>query len=113
MGLDCHVLRKVPGPDKNYPEEYNGEYHYKEEWYSRKFRKVHNYFCAKLESGENDNCEYIPIEEEDIHKLTNMLVLNGMLNHELTEYEQQQLSKLIELLESQETLDDLFYWGWY
>lgn len=113
MELDCYVKRKVPGPNKYYPEENNGEYHYEEVWYSRKFHEVHNYFSGKLESGEDDNCEYIPIDEEDIATLTNMLIINGVLTHEIGEFEQKQLSDLIEILESQDTLDDLYYWGWY
>ena len=113
MGLDCYVVRKVPGPDEEYPEENNGEYHYKEVWYSRKFHEVHNHFSRKLESGEDNNCVYISIEEEDIAALTNMLIINGVLNHEIGEFEQEELSQLIEILESQDTLDDLYYWGWY
>lgn len=113
MGLDCYVERKIPSPSKAYPEENNGEYHFEEIWYSRKFYEVHDYFAAKLVSGENDNCEYIPIEKEDIQNLTNMLIINGVLNHELDENRQEELSNLIELLKSQETLEDLYYWGWY
>lgn len=113
MGLDCHVLRKVPGPSKEYPEENNGEYHYKEVWYSRKFHEVHNHFSRKLDPGEDANCEYFPIDEEDIAALTNILIINGVLSHELSEYKQQELSDLIELLKSQESLDGLYYWGWY
>ena len=113
MGLDCYVRRRIEGPSIYYPEENNGEYHYKELWYSRKFWELHHYFGNKLASGEDNNCEYIPIEEEDIQNLTNMLVINGALNHELDEYRQQELSDLIELLKSQESLDDLYYWGWY
>lgn len=113
MGLDCYVQRRIEGPSTDYPEENNGEYHYKEFWYSRKFWEVHDYFGNKSAVGEDNNCEYIPIEEEDIQNLTNMLVINGALNHELDEYRQQELSDLIELLKSQESLDDLYYWGWY
>ena len=113
MGLDCYVQRKVPGPDKEYPDENAGEYHYEEVWYSRKFWEVHDYFGNKLTLDEDNNCEYIPIEEEDIQNLTNMLVINGALNHELDEYRQQELSNLIKILKSQESLDDLYYWGWY
>ena len=113
MGLDCYVKRKVPGPDEEYPDENGGEYHYEEVWYSRKFHKVHDYFSGKLDPGDNDNCEYIPIDEEDIVALTNMFIINGVLNHEIDELHQEQLSDLIELLKSQESLDDLYYWGWY
>ena len=113
MGLDCYVLRKVPGPSKEYPDEHGNKYHYEEVWYSRKHYIVHNYFSSKLDPGENDNCEYIPIEKEDIAALTNLLVINGVLNYEISEFRQEELSDLIELLKSQETLDDLYYWGWY
>ena len=113
MGLDCYVLRKVPGPSKEYPDEHGGKYHYKEIWYSRKFYKVHEHFSRKLDPGENDNCEYFPIDEEDIQSLTNLLIINGVLNHEIDEFRQKELSDLIEILKSQETLDDLYYWGWY
>ena len=113
MGLDCYVLRKVPGPSKEYPDEHGGEYHYEEVWYSRKFYKVHEHFSRKLDPGENDNCEYFPIDEEDIAALTNLLIINGVLNHEIDEFRQKELSNLIEILKSQETLDDLYYWGWY
>ena len=113
MGLDCYVKRRIEGPSIYYPEENNGEYHYKELWYSRKFYEVHEHFSRKLDPGENDNCEYFPIDEEDIQSLTNLLVINGVLNHELSEFRQEELSNLIEILKSQETLGDLYYWGWY
>lgn len=113
MGLDCFVLRKVPGPSKEYPDEHGGEYYYKEVWYSRKFYEVHDHFFSKLEHGENDNWEYFPIDEEDIQSLTNLLIINGVLNHEIDEFRQEELSNLIEILESQETLGDLYYFGCY
>ena len=113
MGLDCYVLRKVPGPSKEYPDEHGGKYHYEEVWYSRKFYKVHEHFSRKLDPGENDNCEYFPIDEEDIQSLTNLLIINGVLDHEIDEFRQKELSDLIEILKSQESLGDLYYWGWY
>ena len=113
MGLDCYVLRKVPGPSKEYPDEHGGKYHYEEVWYSRKFYKVHEHFSRKLDPGENDNCEYFPIDEEDIQSLTNLLIINGVLDHEIDEFRQKELSNLIEILKSQESLGDLYYWGWY
>ena len=113
MGLDCYVLRKVPGPSKEYPDEHGGKYHYEEVWYSRKFYKVHEHFSRKLDPGENDNCEYFPIDEVDIQSLTNLLIINGVLNHEIDEFRQKELSDLIEILKSQESLGDLYYWGWY
>ena len=111
MGLDCFLYQKVHGPDKDYPEENNGEYHYKELWYSRKFYLVHDYFANKIE--EDDNCAYIPVDTEDIQALTNLLVIDGMLNHEILEYRQEELSNLIAILTNMDSLDDIYYMGWY